>query len=187
MSADSMQITPSQTAGPYLRIGLTWDAGPTVVAADTPGAIWLSGRIVDGAGEPVADGLVETWQADADGRFSSAEDPRGTANGFRGFGRCAADDDGRWRIRTIKPGAVPGPDGTVQTPHIDLTVHARGILRQLLTRVCFADERDANAADPMLAALPDDARTTLLAVPVKGGYQFDIRLQGDDATVFFDA
>ena len=182
-----LQITPSQTAGPFLHIGMLWPDGPEVVGADEPGAIWLGGRVTDGAGEPVTDALVETWQADAQGRFASAEDPRGAVEGFRGWGRCATDADGCWRIRTVKPGPVP-VSGGLQAPHIDLALHARGLLRQVLTRVYFADEAEANAADPVLSALPDDAaRATLLATPVEGGYQHDIRMQGDDATVFFHA
>lgn len=180
-------ITPSQTAGPFLHLGMLWPDGPTVVDEDAPGALWLGGRIVDGADQAVADGLVETWQADAQGRFASAEDPRGAVSGFRGWARCETDDQGRWRIRTVKPGAVPGPDGVAQAPHIAFTVHARGLLRQLFTRLYFADEPAANAQDPVLSSLPDDtARTTLLATPVDGGYTFDMRLQGDDATVFFE-
>ena len=182
------QITPAQTAGPFLHIGLLWPDGTTAVAEDDPAAIALIGHIIDGAGEPVADALVETWQADADGRFASTEDPRGAATGgFRGWARCATDADGRWRIVTVKPGPVPGPDGTMQAPHIDCTIHARGLLRHLLTRIYFADEVDANVADPVLTALPEERRATLLASPVAGGYDLDIHLQGDRATVFFDA
>jgi protocatechuate 3,4-dioxygenase alpha subunit len=183
----SVPVTPSQTAGPFLHLGMLWPDGPMVVDEDTLGAVWISGRIVDGAGDVVADALVETWQADADGRFPSPEDPRGAVMGFRGWGRCETDADGRWRICTVKPGPVPGPDGTTQAPHIDVTIHARGLLRQVLTRICFANEPDANRADPVLSGLPDDARRSLLATPVEGGYAFDINLQGDDATVFFDA
>jgi protocatechuate 3,4-dioxygenase, alpha subunit len=184
----SLLPTPSQTAGPFLHLGLLWPDGPLVVDEHTPGAIWIGGRIVDGAGEAVADALVETWQADAEGRFASPEDPRGAVADFRGWSRCETDDQGRWRIRTVKPGPVPGPDGSVQAPHIDLTIHARGLLRQLLTRIYFADETDANAADPVLTGLPSEhARRSLLATPLHGEYTFDIRLQGDDATVFFEA
>ena len=182
----SLQVTPSQTAGPFLHIGMLWPDGPTVVADTEPGAVWIGGRVIDGAGDPVADGLIETWQADAQGRFASAEDPRGTTTDFRGWGRCETDAQGGWRIRTVKPGPVPGPGGTVQAPHIDVTIHARGLLRQVLTRIYFADEAEANAADPVLAALPDAARRTLLAQPADGGYHHDVLLQGDDATVFFD-
>jgi protocatechuate 3,4-dioxygenase alpha subunit len=192
VSAGSRQlgVTPSQTAGPFLHIGMVWPDGPAVVDEHAPGAIWIGGRIIDGAGVPVADALVETWQADSRGRFASPEDPRATASvpaGFRGMGRCATDDQGSWRIRTVKPGPVPGPNGSTQAPHIDLTIHARGLLRQLFTRVYFTDEPDANSADPVLSDLPDDAaRTSLLATRTEGGYTIDILLQGDHATVFFD-
>ena len=186
--------TPSQTAGPFLHLGMLWPDGPEVVDEDTPGALWIGGRVIDGAGDAVADALVETWQADPDGRFPSPEDPRGAVAGFRGWGRCETDEQGRWRIRTVKPGPVPGPDGTTQAPHIDLTIHARGLLRQVLTRVYFADEADANDADPVLTSLSSDAaRRTLLATPTRGdghgppAYTIEIRLQGDDATVFFEA
>lgn len=182
-----LQVTPAQTAGPFLHIGMLWPDGPLVVDTDDPAAIVLSGQIVDGAGELVTDALVETWQADADGRFASEEDPRGAStSGFRGWGRCRTDAHGRWRIVTVKPGPVPGRDGTVQASHIDCTLHARGLLQQLFTRIYFADEEGANATDPVLADLPDDARATLLAVPVGDGYRHDIRLQGDGATVFFE-
>lgn len=183
-----LQLTPSQTAGPFLHIGMLWPDGPLAVAEDHPDAIVAAGRIVDGAGDPVTDALVETWQADGDGRFPSDQDPRGAAtSGFRGWARCDTDDEGRWRIVTVKPGPVPGPDGTVQAPHVDCTIHARGLLGHLFTRIYFADEADANAADPVLAAVPEAQRSTLLAQPAEGGYRFDVRLQGDGATAFFDA
>jgi protocatechuate 3,4-dioxygenase alpha subunit len=167
--------TPSQTVGPYLSIGLTWDDGPEVVAADTPGAFWIRGEVRDGAGELVRDALVETWQADPDGRFGGA---------FRGFGRCPTDDDGRYAIRTRKPGVVPAADGTPQAPHLDVSVFARGLLHRVVTRIYFADE-PANAADPVLSSVPADRWNTLIAQPAGDGYRFDIKLQGDDETVFF--
>jgi protocatechuate 3,4-dioxygenase, alpha subunit len=180
-------VTPSQTAGPFLHIGMVWPDGPDVVDEQTPGAMWIGGRITDGAGAPVADAIVETWQADGQGRFASAEDPRGAVTGFRGWGRCTTDDQGAWSIRTVKPGPVPGPDGSTQAPHIDLTIYARGLLRQLFTRAYFADEPDANGADPVLSGLPDDAaRASLLATRTEGGYTIDLLLQGDHGTVFFD-
>ena len=182
------QITPAQTAGPFLHIGMLWPDGPTAVAEDHPDAIVLTGQIVDGADDVVADALVETWQADGEGRFAGDGDPRGrAASGFRGWARCATDDDGCWRIVTVKPGVVPGPDGTTQAPHIDCTIHARGLLRHLFTRVYFADEHEANAGDPVLAGLPEERRATLLATATGRVYELDIRLQGDRATVFFDA
>jgi protocatechuate 3,4-dioxygenase alpha subunit len=184
----ALRITPEQTAGPFLHIGMLWPDGPNAVAEDDPAAIVLTGRIVDGADEPVADALIETWQADGDGRFASDEDPRGRATGpFRGWARSAADDDGRWRIVTVKPGAVPGPGGATQAPHIDCTIHARGLLRHLFTRIYFADEHTANDGDPVLSALAEERRATLLAAATDAGYELDIRLQGDRATVFFDA
>jgi protocatechuate 3,4-dioxygenase alpha subunit len=176
--------TPSQTVGPFFAIGLPWPDGPHVVEEGTPGAIWLEGYVLDGAGDPVPDALVETWQADPDGRFAHHDDPRGPAGDFRGFGR-APTDQGRWRILTLKPGPVPGPGGTLQAPHVDVSIFARGMLNRLVTRIYFADEEAANAADPVLATLEDDAqRSTLLAQPTDDGYRLDFRLQGDGETVF---
>lgn len=189
----SPQITPSQTVGPYLAIGLPWPDGPFVVPEGTPGAITISGLVLDGAGEPVPDALVETWQADPDGRFDHPDDPRGAVApapaGFRGFGRCPTDDDGRYRIVTLRPGAVPGPDGQTQAPHLDVSVFARGLLDRVVTRIYFADAAQANAADPVLGSIADaDRRATLIATAEAGGtaFRFDIRLQGEGETVFFD-
>ena len=99
--------TPSQTIGPFFAVGLPWPGGPDVVADGTPGALWIGGQVTDGAGEPVPDALVETWQADPAGRFVGGSG----ASGFRGFGRCATDAEGRWAVRTLKPGPLPAPDG----------------------------------------------------------------------------
>jgi protocatechuate 3,4-dioxygenase alpha subunit len=171
--------TPSQTVGPYLSIGLTWEDGPYVVTGDTPGAFWIRGEVRDGAGAVVQDALVETWQADPDGRFGGV-----IGGGFRGFGRCPTDHDGRYAIRTLKPGAVPAPGGGPQAPHIDVSVFARGLLHRVVTRIYFPDE-PANAADPVLSSVPADRRDTLIATAADDGYRFDIHLQGDDETVFF--
>jgi protocatechuate 3,4-dioxygenase alpha subunit len=168
--------TPSQTVGPYLSIGLPWPDGPEVVPRGTPGAIRIGGHLIDGAGDPVPDGLIETWQADPDGRFDSS---------FRGFGRAPTDAEGAWEIVTLKPGPVPGPDGTAQAPHIAVSVFARGLLNRVVTRIYFADEAEANTADPLLAAIAPAAAATLIAQPVDGGYRFDVHLQGPDETVFF--
>ena len=174
-----MATTPSQTVGPFFAIELPYGDGPFVVGEGTPGAIWLSGRILDGAGEPVPDALVESWQADPAGAFGGA---------FRGFGRCATDDGGRWAILTLKPGPVPafpGHDETPQAPHVDLAIFARGLLHQVVTRLYFADEGQANAADAVLAGLDEQARATLVARRVDGGYELDIHLQGPRETTFF--
>lgn len=179
--------TPSQTVGPYFSLGLGWEDGPFAVAEGTAGAIKIRGRLLDGVGDPVPDGLVETWQADPDGRFAHPDDPRGAVrwDGFRGFARCPVDDEGRWSILTLKPGPVPGPRGSVQAPHLAVSVFARGVLTRLATRIYFGDEEDANAADPVLSSLRGAAeRRTLIAAPTEDGYLLDIHLQGPDETVF---
>ncbi len=187
-------LTPSQTVGPFLHIGLSWPTGPDVVPSGTPGAIVISGCLYDGEGVPVLDGVVETWQADAAGRFTHPDDPRGTVNpvpdGFRGLGRSDTTDDGCFRIVTVKPGRLPAPGGAMQAPHIDVSVFARGLLDRVVTRIYFPDEDAANAADPVLAAIDDERlRETLVAVPVggeDGHLRFDIHLQGEHETAFFD-
>ena len=177
--------TPSQTVGPFLSIGLTWAAGRFVVPGGTPGAITISGVLHDGAGEPVLDGLVETWQADPEGRFDHPADPRRTAprvEGFRGFGRCVTDPGtGAFEIVTVKPGTL----GDGQAPHVDVSVFARGLLDRVVTRIYFPDEGTANAADPLLAALPPQRAATLVARPAgEGRLEFDVHLQGERETVF---
>lgn len=174
--------TPSQTVGPFLSIGLTWPDGHLVVPAGTPGAIRISGVVRDGAGEPVTDGLIETWQADPDGRFDHPDDPRGpSGSGFRGFGRCPTDGDGRYEIVTVKPGAL----GDGQAPHLDVSVFARGLLDRVITRVYFPDETAANATDPLLADLSPERAGTLVARPAgPRELTFDIHLQGARETVF---
>lgn len=181
--------TPSQTVGPYLHIGLIWADGPYVVPEETPGAFWLRGRIFDGAGAAVPDALVETWQADPDGRFDHPDDPRGAhpagVPGFRGFGRCATDEHGGYAVRTVKPGPLPAPDGGTEAPHLDVSVFARGLLHRVVTRVYFPDEAAANAADPVLGTVAPERRATLVARPAPDGLVFDIHLRGDGETVFF--
>ena len=180
--------TPSQTIGPFFAIGLPWDGGPHAVSPGTPGAIKITGTVFDGAGEPVADSLIETWQADPDGRFADLCGHGGASRleAFRGFARCGHEDgDGSYELLTVKPGRVPGPGGPLQAPHIDVSLFARGMLHRCVTRIYFADEAPANAADPVLGSIPADRRGTLLAQPVQGGYRFDIHLQGPHETVFF--
>lgn len=178
--------TPSQTIGPYFAIGLPWQEGSHAADPGTPGLLTISGVVHDGCGEPVPDALIEAWQADSEGRFADPyiADPSSLA-GFRGFARVATDDGGRFGIVTVKPGPVPGCDGRMQAPHVDVSVFARGLLHRLVTRVYFADEPDANASDPVLAAVAPDRRATLIAGCADDGYRFDIRLQGPGETVFF--
>ena len=162
--------TPSQTIGPFFAVGLIWPDGPEVVADGTPGAVWVGGQVLDGAGDPVPDALVETWQA--------------VREGFGGFGRCPTDAEGRWAIRTVKPGQLPA-DGGRQAPHLDVSVFARGLLNRVVTRVYFPDEAEANAADPLLASIPDPAaRARLVAVADGDRLRFDIHLQGERETPF---
>jgi len=176
-------LTPAQTVGRFLSLGLTWPDGPHVVDPATTGAIRIGGRLFDGQGHSVSDGLIETWQADPHGRFPRAGDD---ATAFGGFGRCLTDASGRWEIVTLKPAPLPAAGEGTEAPHLDVSVFARGLLHRLVTRIYFGDETAANAADPVLVALPDDAaRATLLAAPVDGGYAFDIHLQGHQETVFF--
>jgi protocatechuate 3,4-dioxygenase alpha subunit len=188
-------ITPSQTVGPFLAIGLPWPDGPFVVPAGTPGGIAIVGQVTDGVGAPVPDALVETWQADPDSRFDHPDDPRGAAPpalaGFRGFGRSATDADGHYRISTLRPGALPSPGGGTEAPHLNVSVFARGLLDRVVTRIYFSDEVRANAADPVLSAISDPGRrATLIAIAQPGRpaamFRFDIRLQGERETVFFD-
>jgi protocatechuate 3,4-dioxygenase alpha subunit len=181
--------TPSQTVGPFFAIGLPWAGGPYAVAEGTLGAIRIAGTVYDGAGEPVPDHLIETWQADPEGRFADlhGHGEPSELEGFRGFARSAAEDGaGSFQIITVKPGPVVGPDGATQAPHIDVSVFARGLLRRCVTRIYFADEPAANDADLVLSRVPADRVQTLLAQPTGDGYRFDIRLQGPGETVFFD-
>lgn len=181
--------TPSQTVGPFLSIGLPWPEGEHVVPEGTAGAFRLGGSIRDGAGALVPDALVETWQADPDGRFADLHGHGGPSAlaGFRGFGRSGYEEgDGTWSVLTVRPGPVPWLDGRMQAPHLDVSVFARGLLHRVVTRIYFADLPDLNAADPVLQSVPADRRGTLLAHPSEsGGYVFDIHLQGPDETVFF--
>ena len=182
--------TPSQTVGPFFHIGLGYETIEEMVDPDRHGAIRIEGVVSDGEGAPVNDAMIEIWQADEEGRYPGQGDgdaEPAAADGFRGFGRCATDDEGRFRFVTVKPGRVPGLNGAMQAPHIEVSVFARGLLKRLVTRIYFPGETEANRADPVLAQIDDpDHRATLLAVEEDGGYRFDIRLQGDRETAFFD-
>ena len=157
-------ITPSQTVGPYFSLGLLERAGNMLV----PDGITLTGRVFDGAGEPVPDALVELWQADEEGRYRPDF----------GWARSGCDEDGRYSFRTLKPGRVED-----QAPHLSLMVFARGLLKPVLTRMYFPDEHEANAEDRVLAGVEDPS--TLIARAAGGGLEFDIHLQGERETTFF--
>lgn len=193
-----LRETASQTAGPYVHIGLASQEagfdifqsrlGSSLLTDGLEGQpIVLHGQVLDGAGAPVRDALLEIWQADAHGRYGGAE-----AGGFRGWARACTDfDSGRYRFDTIKPGRVQGRNGRWMAPHINVWLVARGINLGLHTRIYFADEAEANAADPVLNLIEwDGRRQTLLARPDTAGngqsYRFDIHLQGERETVFFE-
>ena len=157
--------TPSQTVGPFFGFALPFADGPDA-AEPGPGTVRIEGQLLDGAGEPVPDGLVEVWAGDQ-------------------FARCRTDPEGAYHVTLSRPAAPPLPDGTPQAPHVNVTVFARGLLRHLATRVYFPDEAEANAADPVLNRVDPAARHTLVARGEGGLLHFDIRLQGEDETAFF--
>ncbi|HTV68529.1 MAG TPA: protocatechuate 3,4-dioxygenase subunit alpha [Rhizobiaceae bacterium] len=200
-SLDRLKESASQTAGPYVHIGLTpnfcdipgvypHDLGTAMVNDKTKGGrITVTGRVIDGAGGPLRDCLIEIWQADAAGLHNSPSETRGSADpNFTGWGRCPADgDSGVFRFDTIKPGRVPFRDGRLMAPHITFWIVARGINIGLNTRMYFGDEETANAEDPVLQRIEHRGRVSTLIAPRDGNtYTFDIHLQGDKETVFFD-
>ena len=191
---DNIDLTPipSQTVGPYFHLGLTDARSISCIAGPKiPGErVWLTFRVLDGDGVPVPDAMIEVWQADSEGRYVDSGPKEGTAPGaaFRGFGRMPTGEDGSCDFVTIKPGRVPGPGDTLQAPHFNIWILARGLLKALCSRVYFAGE-PANADDPVLALVAKDRRATLLAQPVPGrsnAWSLEIRLSGEDETVFFD-
>lgn len=181
----SLLATSSQTSGPYVHIGFERLLRDNIAAPGVEGErVAVSGHIVDGEGRPMNDGFVEIWQADARGRYAHPESG-GTEPEFRGFGRVATDAEGRFAFTTVKPGRVPGPQGSEQAPHLTVLIFSRGLLRHLWTRMYFPD--DANAEDPILALVPPDRRATLVARSVgPSALEWNIVLQGADETVFFD-
>ena len=200
------EITPSQTVGPFFAYGLTpvgrcnWDpngsyswknsAESILVTPDVSGTrIRIEGTVHDADNAPINDCMTEIWQADAQGRYASPQDTRGLPNsGFKGFGRSATDKAGLFVFDTIKPGAVPGPGGKDQAPHIVVAIFSRGMLRQVYTRLYFSDD-PANAIDPILNLVPADRRGTLIAHKESGEppvYRFNVHMQGDKETVFFE-
>lgn len=187
----SLRTSASQTVGPYLHIGLTWLVNDNLLLPGVEGdPITIQGRVTDGDGNPVNDALVEIWQANRHGRYPHPED---TGSGplepaFQGFGRAPTDPDGRFAFTTLKPGRVPAPGGGLQAPHINVTIFMRGMLKHLTSRIYFPGD-PANAEDAVLATVPESRRATLVATPVAGkpgALEWNVRLQGEGETVFFD-
>lgn len=200
--------TPSQTIGPFFHYGLPWKGGADLVGSSDIGAradlfpaenyllaiprprglpqgdaIEISGCIYDGAGEPVPDAMIETWQADAAGRYAGTGKPHDPH--FLGFGRASTNDDGTYRVRTVRPGRVAGPGNSLQAPHVAVSIFARGLLNRLATRIYFEDG-EGNATDPILSAVPLERRATMTALFAgPAAWQLDIHLQGPSETVFF--
>jgi protocatechuate 3,4-dioxygenase alpha subunit len=189
----TLATTPSQTVGPFFSFGLTTDktsirriAGPEAKGE----RVLLVCRVFDGDGAPVPDAMLEIWQADAAGKYNHPDDPQEkTADpACSGFGRMGTSEQGSCEFETIKPGRVPGPGNVLQAPHLNLAIFARGMLKQVYTRIYF-DGDPANDQDSVLALVPKERRETLMAHPESsraGGWRFDIHLQGDNETVFFD-
>jgi protocatechuate 3,4-dioxygenase, alpha subunit len=190
--------TPSQTVGPFFHLALDRPAWADLAADGPEGErIVIEGRVTDGDRLPVSDACLELWQANAAGRYAHPDDTRNDKPldpHFRGFGRVATDAEGGFRVTTIRPGPVPGHGNTLQAPHIAVALFARGLLKQLFTRIYFAGEA-LNESDPVLASIEDPVRRrTLIAGRVAsppGGaatatYRFDISLQGENETVFFE-
>jgi protocatechuate 3,4-dioxygenase, alpha subunit len=183
--------TPSQTVGPFFHDALLAEDLSELVSPNYPGAVRIEGTVYDGAGEPVPDAMVEIWQASEEGRYTDPTDDReGSApdpEAFSGFGRTGTDTDGRFSFLTVKPGSVPGPEGSPQAPHVMVSIFARGLLKRLVTRIYFPDENESNTLDPVLSSIEDPGfRKTLVAHEEGGVLRFDVRLQGDDQTVFFE-
>ena len=198
---ERLRETASQTAGPYVHIGLTpnfcdiagiypEDLGVAMVNDQTLGeGITIKGRVIDGGNKPLTDAVIEIWQADAAGLYNSPSELRGDADpNFTGWGRCAADGEtGEFRFETIKPGRVPARDGRLQAPHVTFWIVARGINLGLNTRMYFSDEAEANATDPILMRIEHRSRVpSLIATRDGDTYTFDVYLQGPNETVFFD-
>ena len=206
--------TPSQTVGPFFHYGLPWKGGADLVGKSDMGAraelfpedhyvlnlssptgtpqgeaIEVAGRVFDGNDDLVPDAMIEIWQANAAGRYASIADAREDVARdphFVGFGRASTDVDGVYRFRTIRPGRVPGPGNSLQAPHLAVSVFGRGLIKRLATRLYFADG-EGNEVDPVLNAVPEARRETLIAKrQTDGTWWLDIVLKGDDETVFFD-
>lgn len=185
----SFRATTSQTVGPYFKIGLEPLYRSDIAGPDAEGRrVRGQGCVYDGDGKPVADAFLEIWQANAHGRYAHSQDTQDKPldPGFFGFGRIPTDAEGRFAFTTIQPGCVPGPAGSLQAPHLVISVFMRGLLKRAATRMYFPGE-PANAEDPVLKRVPDARRTTLVANPLAdGSLEWNVRMQGPDETVFFD-
>ena len=188
-----LKQTPSQTIGPFFHMGIPRGIENSLVDQNTHGErIRITGQIFDGEGQPIQDALIEIWQADSGGHFNHPADPNQTQADphFRGFGRSDTVDEGRFWFQTVKPGLVPGHDGQMQAPHINVRVFARGMLIHAVTRLYFAGD-PTNQTDAVLNSIDVAARRqTLIATLESSGdiptYRFDIHLQGELETVFFE-
>ena len=187
----NLLATASQTVGPFFHIGLE-KLGVADLAKSAAGGekVSIRGRVLDGDGKPVNDALIEIWQANAQGKYAHPDDVQDKPldTGFKGFGRVATGDNGEFRFVTIKPGRVPGPGGALQAPHLVVAVFMRGLLKHLVTRIYFAHDH-ANAEDPVLKLVPVERRHTLMARAPAGSQdalEWNVILQGQDETVFFD-
>lgn len=186
-----LPTTPSQTVGPYFSMRLSGEGENILTTSDD--RIVIEGKVLDGAGEHIEDALLEIWQAGPSGRYQHPDDTRDLdlEPDFTGFGRATSDfETGDYRFETLKPGPVPDAEGEDQAPHISLIVHARGMLIPFFTRIYFSDEEEANSRDLVLRGVPATRRSTIIAGLQEGSdpptYRFDIHMQGDDETVFFD-
>jgi protocatechuate 3,4-dioxygenase alpha subunit len=177
--------------GPFFRPSLISAGAENLVRAETRGErVTIEGRVIDGDGAPVTDAMLEIWQANAEGRYDHPDDDQEKLLDptFHGYGRAATDARGAFRFHTIKPGPVPGADGELQAPHINVSIFARGLLRRLVTRIYFPDEA-LNATDAVLNAAPRDRRATMVAAwtdSTRRALHFDVILQGAHETVFLD-
>ncbi len=185
----SLLLTAAQTVGPFVSIGFEKAAVPDIAPAGVAGErVVIAGTIFDGDGVPVTDAVIETWQANSYGKYAHPDDVQEKLldENFKGFGRVLADAQGGFRLTTIKPGKVAGPEGREQAPHITVVIFMRGLLKHLMTRIYFPEEA-ANAADPVLSLVPAARRGTLMAKRLANGtLQWNVHLQGPRETVYFD-
>jgi protocatechuate 3,4-dioxygenase alpha subunit len=185
----TLLATPSQTVGPFFHIGCTKLIVSDLAAPNVPGThITVTGRILDGDRNAVPDAMIEIWQANAAGKYAHPEDSRDKPLDaeFRGYGRVATDQNGKFHFTTVKPGAVPGPGNTTQAPHLEISIFMRGLLKQLVSRIYFPGD-SANSSDPVLNLVDPMRRETLIARGESNNIlRWDVILQGKDETVFFD-